>query len=509
MIFENSTSCVKKYLTILFVFFLFTSNAQIFIPDMDDAICNGGNTFLVVQNVDILKSIVWQDSIETGWNNILSNVFYEITNGDTLFLNNLNLSFNGRKYRCIYDTNDDNSWMDTSNVIQISIFSEFNQGNIIGNDTICYNGTANNIVFNQAPSGGNLSYDYQWMESDDNLNWANISNYIDSYTPTNLESSKYFRVKVVSNCGEGYTNSVFIKVWDNISKPIIGDNQSICYSSIADTIKVNQNASGGNDMFSYQWQKSSNGISWEDIVGENQLHYLSEPLINSTYYRVMASSEFSCGNIASDSVFVLVYPKIQAGIIGNSQDICFNTSSEIISFLTSPSGGGNMYNYQWQFSIDSLNFVDITDSISNSLTSGDLTQMHFYRLKVISQLGCSSDTTNIVKINVYAPFNQGSIVGNDTICYNGTANNIVFNQAPSGGNLSYDYQWMESDDNINWTNIPNVSPNHTPTNLTSSKYFRVKVVSNCGEGYTNSVFIKVWDNISKPIIGDNQSICYS
>ncbi|MDD2344918.1 MAG: T9SS type A sorting domain-containing protein, partial [Bacteroidales bacterium] len=381
-----------------------------------------------------------------------------------------------------------------TNIVKINVYAPFNQGSIVGNDTICYNGTANNIVFNQAPSGGNFSYDYQWMESDDNINWTNIPNVSPNHTPTNLTSSKHFRVKVVSNCGVDYTNSQYIHVFPNISKAIIGASDSICYDTMPDMFEVTDVATGADGVFEYYWQISNNGLVWNSINGGTGETYQHATMSHSAYFRICASSTFGCGTVNSDSIYIHVFTPINSGIIGSSQNICYETVAQEINFLNSPNGGGDIYSYQWQVSSDSIVFSNINGAELNTYSPGTLNSTRYYKLVVYSEKACGSDTTNVVKKRVYDPFVVGTIGNNDTICWNDSPNTLLLITNPTGGDETYQYQWVSSANTNNWQSISGANDiNLNILNLRESNYYRLVISSgsNCGIDTSNVIYIHV------------------
>lgn len=88
--------------------------------------------------------------------------------------------------------------------------------------------------------------------------------------------------------------------------------QVIAYASVPAVIKCSRDTGGAcSPVYSYQWQQSSNLVSWQDIpgAGTNTLK-INSPLNRNTYYRRKVTETVS-GSIAySDvaTVFVIVAP---------------------------------------------------------------------------------------------------------------------------------------------------------------------------------------------------------
>jgi len=111
-------------------------------------------------------------------------------------------------------------------------------------------------------------------------------------------------------------------------------------------------------------------------------------------------------------------------------------------------------------------------------------------------------------ITVYPQFIAGTINGNQNICYN-TAPFLLTGIAPTGGNPPYTYQWQNSTDSINFTNITGATGiNYQPGILTATTWYR-QVQSSPGScENTNTNVLKVRVNpLPIPTITGSQNLC--
>jgi hypothetical protein len=447
----------------------------------------------------------WQSSNDSiNYGDILS------SNSDSL----VNGSLNSTKYYRIKTISNFGCGLVISNTVRVKVYTPFTKALIQANDTICYGFKSDTIKIVTQASGGNGIYNYQWLQSSNAINWQSINGQTLTYFQSaNLLSKQYYKLISTSGegCGTDTSNTSLVYVYPKLNKPLITSNQNICYNTQADTLKRIQNASGGNEVFSYQWQQSTSGLSWTNITSATAQNYLTGNLPQSKYYRVVANSNYGCGIVASDSIFINVYPLLTSGVIGSNQNICYNSVPSNLRMINPSSGGGNNYNYQWQSSSDSISFVNLVGATNDSIINNNLTATSFYRLNTISNFGCGQVTSNIVKIKVYAPFVKASILQNDTICYDSKSNNIKVSSFPTGGNTVYTYQWLESTNSNSWQSI--VGQNATQLqsgNLISSKYYKLISTSGegCGSDTSNTVYVFVYPKLVKPIITNSQSICY-
>ena len=405
---------------------------------------------------------------------------------------------------------------DTTNTVQIAVLNPFVSGNINGDTTICYNTTPGLLVMTSNASGGMEPYSYQWQVSTDNVNFTDITDANDTdYLSSNLTQSHYYRLQFTSSlgCGTSYSNTMSVNVYEDLTNPVISSNTqtTICYDSIPQELFILTNPTGGNGIFTHQWQVR-NGNDWTDINGAIAPEYQPQNLIDTLSYRLISTSTYGCGEVISEPYTINVYPIIQAGTISGISPICYNTDVSL-SFSTMPQGGGNSYIYQWQQSEDDNNWNNISMSNISTYTTPELVATTNYRLIVKSALGCSEDTTNTVQIAVLNPFVSGNINGDTTICYNTTPGLLVMTSNASGGMEPYSYQWQVSTDNVNFTDITDANDtDYLSSNLTQSHYYRLQFTSSlgCGTSYSNTMSVNVYEDLTNPVISSNTqtTICY-
>ena len=155
--------------------------------------------------------------------------------------------------------------------------------------TINYN--ANSVQLSSTGvSGGTGVFTYQWQSSIDNTTWANVSSTTTTYTPTNLTVTTYFRVAVTSYQTTAYSSSAIV----NVYPPVIAGTITPSYATITSGGNPGMmNAtpsSGGNGTYTYQWQKSSDGITFTNLSGATTVSYSAGSLTANTWYRLVVTS---------------------------------------------------------------------------------------------------------------------------------------------------------------------------------------------------------------------------
>ena len=145
----------------------------------------------------------------------------------------------------------------------------------LGNQSSIQQLTATNV------SG--VPFTYQWYSSTDSLVWKAIKNANSAtYTPQNLDQTTYFKLGAsINSINVLFSNVVTVGILSpgifEVSKKLIGFNESIGYLYATA-------ASGSPGGYSYQWQQSTDSISWSDISSANTLNYYYESTIHSPLY---------------------------------------------------------------------------------------------------------------------------------------------------------------------------------------------------------------------------------
>jgi hypothetical protein len=198
------------------------------------------------------------------------------------------------------------------------------------------------------------TYTYQWQSSSDNSTWSDIASATSSsYTLTSSEGSKYVRVQVIntSTAGSGVAYSV--------ARSKVGAPFNTILPAITGTIKIGstQTVSTGTwsntpTGYSYQWQKSADGISWINLSGETASTYV--PTFDVANLRIRVS--VGAGNAVETATVTTAI--VNGFLPPQATAIPVVTGTMTVGqTLTSTSGTWpgtiDSYVYQWQRSSDS------------------------------------------------------------------------------------------------------------------------------------------------------------
>ena len=106
----------------------------------------------------------------------------------------------------------------------------------------------------------------------------------------------------------------------------------------------------------------------------------------------------------------------------------------------------------------------------------------------------------------------GGITGAQSICYSGNPSTLTSTSGASGGTGAYSYQWQYSNSGSSgWTNISGATSTtyNPPSGLTTSRWYRRRVISGTQTKYTNTVKVTVGPTLIPGSINGAATICFS
>ena len=504
----------KKIKTNIFCFLLFFTSFMIAqtVSVSDGNVCEDSSFYLFVDDFSptIYKN-QWQYSTDqVEWSDLSNDLIYSGVTNEKLNFSNIPYSLNNTYYRCLLDSTDDGEYDAITSDFQLSVFTNTIAGSIGGSQSICQNTIPNIITTTNVPSGGDGFFTYQWFDSNDGINWNQISGAVQKdYQPSSLTENTFYRIEYSGLCNSLYSNTVEIEVYEDLtSGEIIGD--TICYNTTPGLLEFSNLPTGVDGNYTYQWQESDDLVTWNDIDGATSTTYQEEALTATKHYRNTISSTFGCDSVTTNVVSVTVYAEFTTGVINESAPICYNGIPDMISTTTLPTGGDGSYAYQWYLSSDQTNWSAINGATSKDYEPSNLTSTTYYRVEYINS--CKSGFSNVSEVEVFPEIFPGKIGNDQTLCYGGISSALEMIQVPSGGGYgNYIYQWQKSEDGIIWVDIAGENTTtYSPGSLTQTTSFRLETSSvfGCGPVATNAVEIEVYEDLtSGEIIGD--TICYN
>ncbi len=395
----------------------------------------------------------------------------------------------------------------TSNYATITVFAPLQEAVISANQSVCYNSVPLPLKGDNA-KGGDGIYSYQWQTAGSNLNWQNIQGATsETFAPGILNTDTFFRRSVTSlQCGTAYSNSVNITAGSPVNAGVISPSQTICRGSNASVI-TGTSPTGGSGNYLFQWQISTDSVTFINISNTNNSSLEPGIISTVTYFRRIVNT--SCGNDTTNTVSVKILPPLDGGYINGSQSICYDMTPSVLSG-TAAKGEDVKISYQWQYSEDSISWVNILLDSSGPTYAPDSLQVTTWFRRVATSITCNTqNASNTVMVRVSPEETPGSVSSNQNVCYNTKPATITGTPA-SGGTGSPLYSWEDSRDGITWTAIDFFADSlgYSPGYLTDTTAFRRKVsMAGCRDMYTNSVIITIRAPVAEPHVITDSSYC--
>lgn len=407
-------------------------------------------------------------------------------------------------------------WNDTvtdiSKPLIINVVPEIRFNQISADTAICY-GLPQVKLRGKAAAGGVGGFTYLWETKEGASDWASaagVNNLLD-YNNTSNTKTLYYRRKVFSTFCNTISNVDTIIVYPKITGNTISSSQIICYNYFPSQIN-GAIPSNGSGFYVYKWERSENDSSSWASVGVNTQSYAPPKLINKTYYRRITYSGLN--NTCKDTsswVRINITPSVVGNSIQSAQTIC---EAAVPSKFTGsqPTGGNNSYTFQWIKSKDKVFWDSVTTSslLKDYQHISLLDTTYFKRIVRSGFLDCCKDTSSDIKITVQPKIQNNIISAHQELCSGQTPSQLKqLSGAVSGGDkVNYTYSW-ETKTTGNWVNIMGVNLSaYQPSALTTTTYYRRKVVSGECSNYADSLKINILEPIAGNTLSGNSEVCW-
>jgi len=348
--------------------------------------------------------------------------------------------------------------------------------------SFCGSGTPGAITGSN-PSGGNGTYTYQWQNSTDSINFTDIANAVSkNYSPPLLNATKYYRRMVSAPCALPLNSDIIgIKI-----QPVLANNTiaapavtSFCGTGTPDAISGNT-PTGGNGVFVYQWQSSTDNINFTNIVGATTKNYTPASISKTTWYRRTVTSGACTTPLVSNVVQLSTIPPVSNNVITapSVTDFCVSGTPGTITGSV-PSGGNGSYAYQWQSSTDNINFTDIPGATAENYTPPAISTSTWFRRTANSGVCTMPQVSNKIEIVITPAIANNVTTAPQVASFCASGNPLpITGSTPTGGTGAYSYQWQSSTDNVNFIDINGATlKSYDPSSLNASTWYRRLVTS--------------------------------
>lgn len=359
-------------------------------------------------------------------------------------------------------------------------------------------GAGSSATFSVAATGNNLSY--QWKKNGLNIAGATAA----TYTINNVSAADVatYTVAVTNAAGAVISNPAYLNTIIAV-QPV---DVSACLNAPGPVVEVI--AYGLN--LSYQWYVNTTASTTgaTAVSGATSASYTPPATATRYYYCVITNNSQGCTvqntNIVKYSVGSAAVAGTASitgalGIALSTYYTCAGTSGIVMKSTGATSGAS----YQWEKSTDGttgwVNVTGGTGATTVSYTTGAVSEITYYRLRVTTGSCVVYTNTVIINIDNY----PGVISPSVSIC-SGTSTTLTTQGAT--GNLI----WQYSTNGTTWIDILlTFMPSYTTPNLTTTTYFRVRsnVVLGCGFNYSDVTTVTVMPLPAAGTAAGAQTLC--
>lgn len=181
------------------------------------------------------------------------------------------------------------------------------------------------VVLNNTGYTSATGVTLQWQSSPDSATWSNIAGATSvPYSFTGLSATTFYRLKAtcVATSGDAYSDVrkiVFTSVCSCTGTPVTATttaSTTLC-SSCSLTLDLSGLAALAG--YTYQWQRSADGVGWSNIPAATALPYVHSPS-DAYYYRCNVTCTASGATTPSSPILVSVPYHIDDDSVRNSPD---------------------------------------------------------------------------------------------------------------------------------------------------------------------------------------------
>ena len=308
-----------------------------------------------------------------------------------------------------------------------------------------------------------LTFRYQWKKDG-----VAISGEISpSYTLVDGDVGSTISVSVIANSTLGSVSA------DSTVRTAVAAAGNTVAPVISGTVKVYNTLTTTSGTWlksptiTYQWQRSADGILWNNITSATNSTYALTVDDIGFYVRSQVFGARTVSGIAykytSPSIATVVVPALTA--ISTSAPIVSGswTTGSTLSTTNGSWNSAGSFTYQWQRSTDNSTWSAISGGTSSSyvLTSDDASKYVRVQVYLTGTSGSDGIAYSVPTAKVGAPYNTVAPAISGALRV-GVAQTVT--TGTWSGSPTYTYQWQTSSDGIAWANVSGAtSSSYTPT----------------------------------------------
>jgi len=304
---------------------------------------------------------------------------------------------------------------------------------------------------------------YQWQRSTNGTTWSAISGATGiSYTAQTTDEGATLRTVVSASNSFGQASATSPAVGPVTADPPVNTVAPVMSGTTQRTYTLTSTQgtwTGTGNVYSYQWQRSLDGVTWTSISGATAPSYTLAQSDEGTVVRVLVSASNPDGVVsqASNATATIISPYPPQNTAPPVISGTATRTSTLSASTGTWTGPGLSYAYQWQEDAGNgyANIPGATNSTYTLQASDEnmVVRVVIAATNIDQTIMQASQATAVVQdaepVSINAPTVTGTALRGQTL--SGT-------QGTWGGlGNSYAYQWQRSTDGQTWTNVTGAS----------------------------------------------------
>jgi gliding motility-associated-like protein len=376
-----------------------------------------------------------------------------------------------------------------SNVVTITVAPTLVAGAIGTSQSLCAGVTPNALTSTVPTTGGTGTFTYQWERSADNTSWTLVPGATGAdYAPGPLTATTYFRRRVTSGpCGPEYSASVTLTVLPALTAGSISADQTICANTAPSPLASTSTATGGTGNYTYQWESSTDNVTWSAVPGATNPTLAPSALIVNTYFRRrVTSGTGTCSTEISNVVTIQVTPLVTPTVTLATPPVqCAGTP---LTFTAVATNAGAAPTFQWF--VNNVAVASGSTFTSSTLVTGDQVRVEVTPTAGLCSTGPATATVAVTRTPTTAPTLAIAVQPNAPVC---AGEPLTFSIASvTGAGPTPTYQWQ-----VNGNDVAGATtPVFTSTTLRDGQTvtLRLRTTDACGQlatAVSNGVVIRI------------------
>lgn len=335
---------------------------------------------------------------------------------------------------------------------------------------------------------------YNWVVTGGAYTFVNGTTAQSPYPQVSFSEDAVYTVQLSfgNNCGIATaTQTVAISTSLQSTGGQITSGYAVCYGQNSGTIQLTNHTGS-----ILHWEYSTDsGATWQKISDTSAAIFIQN-LTATTQYKAIVKNG-NCSAVTSPITTVTVLPALTQPAAGIDSVYCYQPSVHLSANAPQGTETG-----EWKMISGPSVVVFSNTALPITQVSG-LQPGNYQFAWTIANNGCALADT--VSITVLPELKNQIDTTTIRTCYQ-TAISIA-NQTFAGGTGTYLFQWQQSADGLNWTDIAGANSDSYQLSADSSIYIRRQIISGNCSSYSYSKHMIVYEPIRNNTIAAIQPVC--